>query len=134
MSKAIRVRNHMTRSPHFLEVGSSLSDAHHLMREHGFRHLPVVDQGRLVGVISVHDLHLMETFEGVDPSSVPVEDAMSRDVFTVSLNAPLARTVREMAERKIGSAVVLEENDSIVGMLTTTDAMMALADLLEELS
>ena len=116
----------MTPSPHSIGRDQSLAAAHRLMREHRIRHLPVLDGGKLVGVISDRDLHLAETLKDVDAERVPVEDAMSPTPYAVPPTAPLAEVAREMAGQKIGSSVVME-GKKIVGVFTVTDALRALA-------
>lgn len=59
--------------------------------EHQIRHLPVLDGGKLVGIVTQRDLHLVETLKGVDQQTVTVEEAMSQDVYTVEPETPLPR-------------------------------------------
>ena len=133
MSKAKAIPlidKYMTPGPHSVGEEQTLAQAHKLMREHHIRHLPVLHGGKLVGVLSDRDLHLIETLRDVDPEKVTVEEAMSPHVYTVSPKAPLDEVVREMVEHKYGCAVV-EDNGKLVGVFTTVDAMQAFADLLE---
>jgi acetoin utilization protein AcuB len=131
MSKPIpHIDKYMTPSPHSVGQEQSLAQAHKLMRAHRIRHLPVLHGGKLVGVLSDRDLHLIETLRDVDPDNVTVEEAMSPTVYTVSPEAPLDEVVREMAHHKYGCAVV-EHTGKLVGVFTTVDAMRAFADLLE---
>ena len=131
MSKAIpTIERYMTTSPHSIGQDQMLTQAHKLMREHHIRHLPVLRGGKLVGVLSDRDLHLIETLRDVDPTKVLVEEAMTTAVYAVSPKAPLDEVVREMAEHKYGSAVIMD-HDKVVGMFTTVDAMRAFAELLE---
>lgn len=123
------IRSYMTVSPYSIRPQATLADAHALMRDNGIRHLPVVRGGRLVGCVSQRDLALLESLPDVEPSEVPVEDAMTTEVFTTSPDAPLRHVVGQMAERKIGSAVIME-GDEIVGVFTTTDALAALSQVL----
>ncbi|AGP42218.1 hypothetical protein SCE1572_51580 [Sorangium cellulosum So0157-2] len=120
----------MTKSPQSIGLAQNLAHAHKLMREHRIRHLPVLDGGILVGVISERDLHLIETLRDVDPEKVTVEEAMTPAVYTISPDAPLDEVSREMAEHKYGSAIVLDRG-KVVGVFTMTDGMRALAHLLE---
>jgi acetoin utilization protein AcuB len=124
------IREHMTPAPHTIGRSRSLSAAHHMMRDHQVRHLPVLERGQIVGVVSQRDLLLIESLPGVNPTEVQVEDAMVEDVFTVSPETPLAVAVEGMIERKLGSAVVCE-GDRVVGIFTTVDALQALHALLE---
>jgi acetoin utilization protein AcuB len=131
MSKAIpHIDKYMTSGPHSVGQEQSLAQAHKLMREHQIHHLPVLHGGKLVGVLSDRDLHLIETLRDVDPEKVTIEEAMSPTVYTVSPGAPLDEVVREMVEHKYG-CVVVEDNTKVVGVFTTVDAMRAFADLLE---
>jgi acetoin utilization protein AcuB len=123
------VRSFMTAGPVVIASQRTLADAHQLMREHGVRHLPVVDDGRLAGVVSQRDLYLLETVRRVDAASERVSEAMSPDPYTTSPDAPLDEVAREMAEHRYGSAVVVE-GGVVVGMFTTTDALRALGMVL----
>ena len=131
MSKAIpHIDRYMTPGPHSVGQEQSLAQAHKLMREHQIRHLPVLHGGKLVGVLSDRDLHLIETLRDVDPEKVTIEEAMSATVYAVSPKAPLDEVVSEMVQHKYGCAVV-EDNGKLVGVFTTVDAMRAFVDLLE---
>ena len=121
----------MSASPRTIAPGSTLATAHRSMRSLGIRHLPVTEKGVVVGVLSARDLLLLETLPKVDPTEARVYEAMVRDVFIVSPEAPIGEVVETMIERKIGSAVVVDGQD-VVGVLTTIDALRALHDLLEQ--
>lgn len=106
-----------------------MSVAHHMMRELHCRHLPVLHRGKLVGIVSDRDLRLIETLQDVDPTKVPVSEAMTADVYTVGPDAGLDEVVGAMAASKCGSAVVVDHGH-VVGIFTTVDACNAFADLL----
>ena len=127
MGKPI-VEHHMSVSPVVIGSDRTLSEAHRIMRERGIRHLPVVDAGRLVGLVSQRDLYLAETLRGVDPATDPVREAMSTDPYTVPPTAPLDEVAATMAERKLGSALVVDRG-SVIGLFTTVDALRALAEM-----
>src|SRR5688500_11904580 len=101
------ISTHMTRSPHTIGVSQSLSTAHLLMTKHRIRHLPVLDGGSLVGLVSLRDLHFIETLRDVDPDVVTVEEAMTAEPYAVGTNASLSTVVAMMAKHKYGSAVVI---------------------------
>ena len=124
------VREHMTPSPLVIGPISSLSKAVKLMRDNHVRHLPVVDGGRVVGVLSQRDVLIMESLPGVNPTEVRVEEAMVGDVFTVGPDAPLGEVIETMIDRKLGSTIVCE-GDRVLGVFTTIDALRALHALLE---
>ncbi len=123
------VKRYMTTSPHTIGLDQKLTQAHRVMREHQIRHLPVLDGGALVGVISERDLHLIETLGDVDPEMVTIEDAMTSPVYSVAPDASLDEVSKEMAEHKYGCAIVRDQG-KVVGVFTTTDGMRALHELL----
>ena len=128
-SKMPSVAEYMTPRPHTIGHDQTLERAHEVMREHGIRHLPVLDGGKVVGLVSSRDLHLIETLRDVDPHTVFVEEAMAQDPYAVGPETPLAEVVATMAERQFGSAIVTDGRGAI-GIFTTMDALRALAALL----
>jgi acetoin utilization protein AcuB len=130
MTKSIpKVQQWMSTSPLAIERDEPLRRAHDIMRSAAVRHLPVLEHGKLVGIISLHDMHLIETLQDVDPEQVHVDEAMTTHPYFVSPDAPLDEVVAEMAEHKFGAAVVMQ-NHKVVGMFTTVDALRAFAELL----
>lgn len=121
----------MTKGPHTIAHHQTLTAARALMEKLKVRHLPVLESGKLVGVVTDRDLSFVEGLHGVDPDEVKVADAMSPDIFTVEKRTPLADVAAEMADRKYGSAIVLE-GAKVIGVFTTVDAMRVLADLLRQ--
>jgi acetoin utilization protein AcuB len=125
------VGDHMHRSPQTIGRDETLTRAHELMRHASVRHLPVVDAGRLAGMLSLRDLHLIETLRDVLPDEVRVEEAMSAEVYVVAPDTPLDEAARVMADHKYGSAVVVEDG-RVAGVFTTIDALGALAEIVAE--
>lgn len=123
------VREYMTYAPHTIGRYSYLSTASKSMREHHIRHLPVLEGGQIVGVISERDILMLETLPGIDPQRVRVEEAMVQDVFTVSPETPVGEAIETMIDRKVGSAVVCN-GERVIGVFTTIDALTALRDRL----
>ncbi|AKJ07357.1 CBS domain-containing protein [Archangium gephyra] len=123
------VDDFMTRIVHTIGTQSPLAEAHRLMNEHAIRHLPVLEGGKLVGMVSMRDLHLIETLKGVDPKEVAVEEAMAQEAYTVPPGTPLLEVARTMAMHKYGSAVIAQKG-RVEGIFTTVDAMRALETLL----
>ena len=102
-----------------------------MMTQRKVRHLPVLESGKLVGMLSDRDLNFVETLASVDPKVVKVSEAMSLDIFTVHPRDPVRKIAAEMADRKYGSAIVVE-GKQVVGVFTTVDGLRALSMILEE--
>lgn len=129
MNATTTVGEYMTPSPHSVAVDRKLADAHKLMRQYKIRHLPVLEGGALVGLVSERDLALVETLRDVDPAEVEVEEAMSPDPYVVSSDTPLQEVAITMWKKKYGSAVV-KDGKHIAGVFTTTDALRVLVTML----
>lgn len=119
----------MTEGAFSIGLDQTIAEAGRRMRAHRIRHLPVLDGGRLVGLLSERDIALIDGLPGVDPDEVSVEEAMSSEPYTVLPSTPLDEVVRVMAEKKLGSAIVAE-NARVVGVFTTVDALTVLGKLL----
>jgi acetoin utilization protein AcuB len=123
------IGRYMTRQLWTIERGESLSAAHQLMRTHVIRHLPVMDSGKLVGIVTERDLHLIETLPDADPDEVKVDEAMTDSVYVAAPGDAVADVVERMADQKIGSVVVMKE-DRVEGIFTSIDALQVLASVL----
>jgi acetoin utilization protein AcuB len=121
----------MTTFPFTIDIDAPLSQARATMREHGIRHLPVTEKGSLVGVLSERDLGLVESSSvaGGWSDGLAVRNACVLDAFIVGLDAPLDYVLQEMADRHIGSALVVKSK-KLVGILTQSDACRLLAGFL----
>lgn len=123
----IAVRDVMTPFTRTIDADQPIAAASRLMRELDIRHLPVLDEGRLCGIVSERDLLLLETLVGFGARQTTVSDAMSLGVYTASPSTPLTVVLRAMSLQKYGCAVVLE-GSSVVGIVTTVDVCRSYAD------
>lgn len=124
------IADYMTALPTSIGLEQTLASARERMHHLDCRHLPVLHGGRLVGVLSERDIAVVESLGNVDVAEVKVDEAMTAEPYTVAPGTPLLDVAREMAEHKYGAAVVME-GDALRGIFTTTDAMAALASVLE---
>lgn len=120
------VCDYMTPMPHTIGIEQTAAKANEMMVHLKARHLPVLDDGHLVGVISERDLRLVRS---QDQADVKVDELMSDEVYAVEANRKLAEVAKYMAHHRLGSAVVTAE-DRVIGILTSTDVSRALADVL----
>ncbi len=123
------ISRYMTPQPWTIRSDVKLSQAHSIMREHGIRHLPVLDAGKLVGILSERDIYMLDRFPAFDADRT-VEDAMTQDVYAVHCDDPVDGVVETMAKHKYGSAVVMNRRDVVEGIFTSVDAMQVFAEVL----
>ena len=119
----------LTAAPHTIGREQKLTRAHDVMRQYGLRHLPVLEGGQLVGVLSQRDLYFDESIAGVDVQMDIVAEAMTSEVFTAAPGDLVANVARTMGERKYGCAVVVDRGH-VVGIFTTSDVCALLAKAL----
>jgi acetoin utilization protein AcuB len=112
-----------------VEVDAPLLEAHDLMIDHEIRHLPVVEAGRLVGVVSDRDIAAVDN-DGASQQLMErlrVRDVCTLDFYAVPPEEPLDAVLEAMAERRLGSAIVTE-GEKIAGLFTATDACRVFAE------
>jgi CBS domain-containing protein len=131
MAKIPQVKHVMTPFPHSIGEDESIGAAIEMMDTHDIRHLPVTRGHDIVGIISDTDLQVARALWGERPEDATTRIGLicTRMPYTVDLSEPLDRVVLEMAERQVGSVVVLKE-ERLAGILTTTDVCRLLAEYL----
>lgn len=129
------VKDAMTAFPHFIEVHEDSVAARRIMLEYGIRHLPVKDDGKLIGVVTERDLEVAELVgKSQEPArAIPVRELCSLELYVVELHARMDVVLTEMARRKVGSALVVKDG-RLAGILTTSDVCRLYGELLRELS
>lgn len=123
------IMNYMSVTPHTIGAEQTIDVAHNLMKEHKIRHLPVLTAGQISGVVSDRDLRLALSIRGVEATKTTVEEIATTELFLVKPESKLDDVVKTMAEKKIGSVLVVD-NHRLVGIFTTIDALKALHELL----
>lgn len=122
------IDRYMTREPYSVASTDTLARVRHLMLVHGIRHLPVIDGGRLVGVVTDRDVVAIESVPGIDLAHVEVARVMSRPI-QVWGETPLDEVSELMTKRK-ADCVVVQGGHGVAGIFTASDAISALTDLL----
>ncbi len=123
------IQKWMTNVPHTIGAEQTLEKAEKMMNEFKIRHLPVLQGGKLVGILSDRDVKLVESFKDVDPRKVTVEEAYTPDPFIISPESPLNDVCAEMVAHKYGCVLVCD-NHKLVGIFTWVDALKAFDELL----
>jgi acetoin utilization protein AcuB len=146
----MKVRDWMSGQVVTIPAAASIEHGRYLMEQHRVKHLPVVENGSLIGIVSDRDLRdaapaVVELFRhdarrgnGKYRTEIPVSQIMARQVVTLDENTPIDSAARTMANAHIGAIVVvrqcLDGRRRVVGMLSRGDVLWACAsmDSLEE--
>ncbi|MDP8939515.1 MAG: CBS and ACT domain-containing protein [Actinomycetota bacterium] len=131
------VRDLMTRELATLGPEASAAEALNICRDRSVRHIPIQEDGRLVGLVSDRDLGRASPPEGEENREdtlreMKVGDIMARDVITAHPQDPVGYAAKEMYERKINALPVVVEEDGteeLLGIVTSTDVLRALVML-----
>lgn len=124
----MRVSHVMKSDVVYVRPESSLNLARKIMREFGIQHLPVVDRGNLVGILSESDILLASTLRGqkIDTPDQPVADVMSRNVITCFPTTPISDVVTTMISLQI-SCIPVVVDMRVIGIVTSHDLLKLLA-------
>ncbi|MFA5593722.1 MAG: CBS and ACT domain-containing protein [Trueperaceae bacterium] len=132
------VREWMTPDPQTVNASTPVMEAMQRLREGGFRRLPVVQNGKLIGIVTDRDLKEATPSKATTLSiyelnyllsKLVVKDVMRSPVITVRVDDPIEQAALLMEEHRISGLPVLD-NGNLVGILTITDLMRALVSFL----
>ena len=131
---ALTVRDLMSREPITLSEHDPLEKADELMQTGHFRHLPVVEEGRLVGLLTHRDMTRVGAHtESPTPMNRWTEAGwvMTRDVRAIEPDIPLLEAANLMLDQKYGCLPVVEDG-KLVGILTESDFVAYVARQLQD--
>ncbi len=129
----------MTPNPVTVAPRNAIRTAVSMMREGGFRRLPVVDRGRLVGIITDRDLRRAanspfvvreQWYDNFILDHIEVGSCMTPNPITIEPSATIAETARVMRNHKVGGLPVVTDGH-LTGIITDTDLLDFLIELLE---
>lgn len=135
----MRCRDIMTKSVQTTSSDTSLRDVAAMMREGDMGAVPVVDNGKLIGIVTDRDIVVRMIAEGRDASS-PVSGAMTTELFTVKPDDFVFEAIRLMGDKQIRRIPVVDENGSLAGIIAMADVALEtedereIAETLEEIS
>jgi CBS domain-containing protein len=116
-----------------IEPSASLADAARAMREANFGMLPVVDAGRVTGIITDRDIVVRGIARAVDVSSTPVGDYLSSEVICARPDWTTKQAMKAMGDAQIGRLPVVDSEDRLVGVVTLSSMAFRAPDKSEAL-
>jgi CBS domain-containing protein len=135
-----RIEEIMTKAPYVIEANRSVGAVLSLFREHGISHVPVIDNGKLVGIISIQDIieHVFQprrrqtlgeiVGEKVSILSIPAKGIMTRSVITVQSETSLKEAEKKMHDYDISCLAVLSQ-ERLVGIVTKLDFLEPISQI-----
>ena len=139
MGKPTLLHEIMTTSVTTLPHDGSLLNVALLMRQTDLRHLPVVKNGAVIGLLSDRDVNraapsrfgpLSQEEYNTIFENTAIEQVMTKEPYTVHSDTPVRDVVNVLCERKIGAVPVVADTGAIVGIVTRADLLDLLHSLL----
>ena len=136
----ITVKEMMTPNPVTLSRFDSLHDARSLMEKHRFRHIPIVDDGQLVGLVTqrnifAHGVSSQELMSKDELSEIEtgtiLADIMSTNIISVTANIDIADAAQLVFTKKIGCLPVIDHENRLIGIITDHDFVSITIQLLD---
>ncbi|MFL6373720.1 MAG: CBS domain-containing protein [Pyrinomonadaceae bacterium] len=117
----------MTKNVRTATREASLREVATLMRDGDMGAVPIVDGGRLVGIVTDRDIVVRAVSEGKAPDS-PVSEAMTTELFTVKACDFVFEAVRLMGEKQVRRVPVVNEDGSLAGIIAMADVALEMED------
>jgi len=135
-----KIESIMTRAPHTLEANRSVGAVLSVMREYGVSHVPIMESGKLVGMVTIQDI--LENIywpqkrqttgdivgEKIETLGIAVKGIMNSPAITIDPKTSLRDAEKKMHDRDISSLAVVS-NDMLVGVITKLDFLEPISAL-----
>jgi CBS domain-containing protein len=118
-----QIRKLMFVKPRTIKVGDSIVDAAKLMKGEETGIAPIVEDGRLIGVVTDHDIVIRVVAEGRDPATTRVEDVASCDLVTIDPEQSLGDALALMEQHDVKRLPVVEADGTLVGSVAYADVL-----------
>jgi acetoin utilization protein AcuB len=136
------VADAMTKNPMTVSVSTSIGEVARLMLDEGIRHLPVMEAGNMVGIISDRDIKSVSMPRLVDHEAIetlrarydqPISEMMAGDPVTAYPETNLAEAVDRMIDNRVGALpIVNADTGDLLGILSQSDVLRVARDRLED--
>ena|SRR5437016_279627 len=133
------VREVMTAKPSTVEAGTAIAEAATIMKREDIGSVPVVEDGRLAGILTDRDIVLRVVAEGRDARSITCGEIASRQIATIDPGQSIDEARRLMAQYQVRRLPVTEEDGKLVGIVAQADVVRAedpskAGEMVEEIS
>ena len=126
----LRCREIMTKNVTTAASSSSLREVAALMRDGDMGAVPIVDDGKLIGIVTDRDIVIRAVAEGKD-ASTPIEMAMTTELFSVGPDDFVFEAVRLMGDKQVRRIPVVGEGGELAGIISMADVALETEDELE---
>ena len=130
MKKIPTLKAAMTPFPYSVTLDTTLAAVRKLMQEHNIHHIPVMNSGKIVGVITERDVEVRQEMRSDDEQSLEVLHAHMSKPYIVDINEPIENVLLTMANKRIG-ATVITKHGKLVGVFTYIDACRYFGEYLQ---
>ncbi len=124
----MKVSEWMTKDVISITKDRSIQECVNLMKKHSIRHLPVVEDGKLVGLVTEGDLR--QIFLASLIEDLTIKDVMISDPITVSPDTEIEDAAKVIFYNKIGGLPVVDEEDRLLGIITVADILAAFIEIM----
>ena len=135
----IKCREIMTKSVRTASPNDTIRQVAELMRDGDMGAVPILDNGKLVGIVTDRDIVVRSVAEGIEPGA-PISSVMSGDLSTVTPDDFVFTAIRQMGDRQVRRIPVVDKDGGLAGIISMADVALEtedeieIAEALEEIS
>lgn len=123
----MKAKDIMTASPCTCSPNDSVQDVARTMRDHDCGAVPIIDDGRLVGIVTDRDLTVRALASGLDGES-SIADVITREPTSCSVDADVSEVERVMSDQQVRRVPIVDADKRVVGIVSQADLARALVD------
>jgi len=125
------VKKYMTKNPIVLKPNEDVKIAFNLLLENGIRQAPVLDKGKLVGIVTDRDLR-MAMVQNLKMNDLTVGLIMTNDPVTITEGSNVTAASKLISKGKFNAIPVIRESGELTGIISTTDILKCFLELIDD--